>query len=160
MTNTEVVQAVLAWVRDRTGIESTYDYAPGGKEKPLPDVVAELSTEEVVRNDERFPYSTIQQVWLRAYSIGLSIMVEQGSNSTDPSDQDAAQAAAQTQLRQFGQQIVTGLVEDPTMGGRLGQGVASPLVSIDYTPPFVEYEDGTRGREMTVQLAVADLLED
>lgn len=158
MTNEEAIDAVLAFAvaacPELAG--HTYDFVPAAKPKGLPDIVAELQSEGVVLEDESFPIARLQQAALRVWRIVLSIMVEATPADTqDPSSVDTAHAAAQSQLRSFGNTLLEGVMADHTLGGRVP--LASPYVEIEYTPPYVEYEDGTRGREMTFSISVGAL---
>ena len=65
------------------------------------------------------------------------------------------QAAAQ--LRDFEARLLESVLKDATLGGRVP--IASPQMEFDFTAPFVEYEDGTKGREMTMTIAVGHLVE-
>ena len=152
MNGNEATAAVEAWIRavlpeleDRT-----YPYVPTGKSKALPDAVIDVGREDVVRDDEDFTILRLQQVAaVRIFRMGVSIMVEAGTT-------DADAGAAQTTLRSFIDRLLSGILQDDTLGARVDQ--ASPFVEVDYTPPFVEYEDGTRGREVTLNFAIGEAL--
>lgn len=151
MTETELVQAILAWVVEHVPEVdgSTYDYMPAGKAKGLPDVAAEIVSTEIAQRDPDFPLGDIQQVALKIRRLGLSFMVASGVD-------EAGSRAATLELRTFVDRLSGALIDDHTLGGRVQ--LASPYLIVDYQPAFVEYADGTRGRQMTAQLAVAELL--
>lgn len=152
MTEGEVVEAVVEWVAEIVPAvaENTYTYLPAGKAKGLPDVAVDIVTSEIVREDQDFQLMALQQVVLHVRRLALSFMVESGVT------EEQAKGATDT-LRSFFDALVAGALADHTLGGRLA--LASPFLTVDYEPAFVEYADGTRGREMTVQLAVAEPLQ-
>ena len=148
MDSTEVAGFVIAWAREvLPDLASDYDFIPAGKSADLPDIVADIAREGVVREDPRFPLIAVQQAALRVWKIGFSIMVESGE------DDDGARTATE-QLRGFANALTLSLLNDPSLGGRVP--FAAPDISFDYTAPFVEYSDGTRGREMAGEFAVAE----
>lgn len=153
MTSEEAVQAVLDWIAQVVPevAESRYDYLPLEKPLALPDVVAELGNERVAIDDPAFPFSRIQQAQLRVWTIGASFMVNAGESAGE------AQAATR-ELRDMAERLVQGVLADATLGERVQ--MASPLVGIDYTPAFVQYGGGTRGREMTLELSVGELIQE
>ena len=148
MTSEEAVQRIVAWL-DQVLPELTtaYDHVPTSKGNGLPDCVVELQRSGVdMGGSDRFRFWDIQQRAIYFCEVEASFMV-------DNSDTDAAA----TQLRNFENRLLMGVMRDPTLGNRVP--FASPLVEFDFTGPFVEYEDGTRGREMTMTIAVGDLVE-
>lgn len=152
MTNQEALDAALAWIvatiPELDG--STYDHIPAGKSKALPDVVGDLGQEEIVREDPEFVLSQMQQVGLRLFRLGFSFMVESGTDEAGAED-------ATHKLRGYAEALIESLLNDATLGGRVQ--MASPFLMFDYTPPFVEYDDGTRGREATLTMTVGERLE-
>lgn len=144
MTSQEVAEAVLEWAQAAVPVlEGGYDYLPSQKDQLLPDVVVDVAEVEVTRQSAEFPMSQIQQAWLHIFRCELSFMVE----NTDP------QAAAQS-LRAMEALTTASLMQDGTLGGRVD--FVSPYFSYDFTPPFVEYADGTRGREMVMRMSVGE----
>lgn len=143
-----VVLAVANWVVATCDppIQGSYPYLPSTKDTALPDVVVEVSDKVITREDPRFPYRQIQQVWVRIWTLGISIMVE----NTNPDD-------AAEQLEDYADQLEAALMEDGTLGGTVP--FVSPFMSFDFAAPFVEYPDGTRGREMNMTLHVGELVE-
>ncbi len=148
MTSDDASQAVTEWITERVpALIGTYDHVPAEKAMGLPDAVVQiLRTGVQMGGGERFAFWDIQQRAIYAVEMEVSFMV-------DNSDTQAAAAL----LREWENTLLMGVMGDPTLGGRVP--FASPLVEFDFTAPFVEYEDGTRGREMTMTLAVGDLVE-
>lgn len=126
-------------------ITKVYDYVPAFKDADLPDVVVQLEGSYLTMDSPDFPFYQLQQRELLIFNIGCSIMVDNG----DP------EKAAET-LRDYQDRITTEAVKSATLGSRVP--IRSPRFSFGYTPPLAEYEDGTIGREITWQLAVADLI--
>lgn len=125
----------------------SYDYVPASKPEGLPDLIVEVARTELERDGaERFGVMNLQQVFLDVYTCNLSIMV----SNDDP-------AAAALTLRQFRDRLIADARSNPTLRGNVL--VASPYMVADFTQPFVEYEDGTRGREMTLTIEVGDPVE-
>lgn len=142
------VAAVIAWVRDTiTELEGAYEYVPAGKTQALPDVVGDVGTIEVAVDDQRFPFASIQQRYIAIFSISLSFMVDNG-------DAEAAAALLRDMARRLSASLLS---TGGTLGGRVP--MVSPTFSFDFTRPYVRYEDGTKGREMTMDLAVGELVE-
>lgn len=147
--NQAILEGVVAWVKDvLPELVGSYDYLPAGKNANLPDVVAEFDNVELVLggNDNRFPYHQLQNAQVIAYTLTVSLMV-------DNSDPESAAAV----LRGFQQRLLADFVDEANLRGNVP--FRSPFIRFDYTPPFVEYEDGTRGREMTMTITVGDLVE-
>lgn len=148
MSHTTVVTDAVAWASEvLTELQGGYDYVTDQKSQALPDVMGELIDSRAVLSDQlNFPGLAIQQAVLRVFRVTLSFMVD----NSDP-------AAASAVLRDFADRLGVSLMEDGTLSGRVF--AASPLAVFDFSRPFVEYEDGTRGREMTMNIAVAELQE-
>lgn len=150
MTNTEHVEAVVAWCQAvLPELQGAYVREPPGKDHPLPDVIGALSDEALVREDaEMLPLFALQQVAARRFSINLSFMVDAGQTIADS-------LAAGGTLEAFAERLLTSLAGDPSLGGRVGY--ASPWSwRVDYDPAYAEYEDGTRGRVATAELVVGE----
>ena len=148
MTSNDATARIVEWARAvLPELTAAYDHVPLGKTNALPDLVAELRTTGVgMGGTDRFRFWEIQQRAIYFCEFVLSFMV----------DNDAPEVAAET-LRDFENRLLMAVVGDPTLGARVP--FASPLVEFDFTSPFVEYEDGTRGREMTMTIAVGELVE-
>jgi hypothetical protein len=147
MTSEEVAQALLEWALEAVpSLEGGYAYLPAQKDQQLPDVVVDVAEVEVARQLAEFPMSALQQTWLHAFRCELSFMV----SNDDP------ESAAQS-LRAVEALTTASLMRDGTLGGRVD--FISPYFSYDFTPPFVEYADGTRGREMVMRMSVGEPIE-
>lgn len=144
--DTNVCTRVLAWVRATLPtLAAGYEYAPTGKDGGLPDAVVELERSDTVSSDPRFPYSQLQQVALDTFEVVTSIMVE---NSIP----DQAAIA----LREFAATLREQARRDPTLGGRVF--LVSQQIEADYIPQFVEYEDGTRGRQVQIRMTIGNIV--
>lgn len=147
--NVEVLPSALVdWASEvLPELAAGYDFVPASKPDPLPDVIVEVVRTAVAANGaEHFPFWQLQQRHVEVYECSLAFMVD----NIDPS-------AAATQLRNFRDRLRDRALADETLGGRVP--FRSPFISFDFSPPFVEYEDGTKGREMTMTLTVGDLVE-
>lgn len=148
MDTHDVVTEVTEWAAESTDPSlNTYAFGPSFKTQALPDVVVEVAAKRLTSEDPLFPYRGLQQKWVKVWSLALSIMVD-----------NADEAAAAEALETYADQLEAALLQDGSLGGRVP--FASPFLSFDFTAPFVEYADGTRGREMNVVMHVGDLVED
>lgn len=146
MTQDEIAGGVLAWARATCpALQDGYDHTVSTKDL-LPDVVVEFLGVAIRLADPEFPYADLQQTMIVRHDIQLSFMAD----NTDP-------GAAASLLRGFADALLLSILQDGTLGGRVP--FVSPYVNFDYTPPFVQYADGTEGREMTMTLSVADPVE-
>lgn len=141
-------QSMVEWAMEKVpALASGYNYSPAAKEQPAPDVTCELNRTFVqLAGEELFPFWQLQQRMVEGFELEFSFMVE----NLDP------EAAAEA-LRGYRDLLREAVMESASLGGRVP--FRSPFVSFDFTPPFVEYEDGTTGREMTMTLTVGDLVE-
>lgn len=148
MNENEVAEAVVAWSREvLSELNEGRSWLTAHKTK-LPDVVADVAEKSIVLRDERFPRLDIQQAALRVFEVEMSFMVEK--NTGDSADREETE-----QLRDFGERLEASLTTDGTLGDRVF--AASPVgASFSYRLPFVQYEDGTRGRQMTLSFPVAE----
>jgi hypothetical protein len=148
----EIIAALLDWVVGRLPEVAghTYPYPPAGKPLGLPDCAAVVDSTTVVGAHDQFPYWQLQQADLRVWTVGLSFMVDAGMNETD-------ERAAQHTLYRFADVLVAAArAPDAALDGGALIGVR-PTFRFD--PPFVEYEDGTRGRQATAAFVVAEPVE-
>lgn len=123
------------------------DYASGQKKYALPDLAVEIQSVEMRQADPAdFPELSIEQAFLRVYAYDLLLVA-------DPADEQAAS----DQLSDFVDRLTQSGVDDATLGGRV-PGVALTF-SASFTPPFVEFDDGTRGRLATLSLTVGEPIE-
>lgn len=151
----DFAEAILAWVVEAcadiegpggsVGIVGQYDHAVSGKDQGLPDAVVEIERSATAREDERFPYAQLQQVLLRIAEAEVSVMVE----NTDPGEAAHFLRAVSTRLQEQA-------LADATLGGRVF--LTSDQIEADYMPQFVQYDDGTVGRQVTVRIAVAEMV--
>lgn len=150
MTNTEHVEAVVAWVRaELPEIQGGYVREPPAKDHPLPDVVGALREESMVMGDDPdLPWVAIQQAGARRMVVELSFMAEAGATIAQSMDAGGT-------LEDFAERLLASLASDPTLGQRVAY--ASPWSwAVDYDPAYVEYADGTRGRMMTAELVLGE----
>ena len=156
MNEAEVTAAVIAWADALIDeIETTYDYPAAQVTGALPDFACEVLHKRIVRGDpELFPFSAIDQAWLRVFDCQISIMVDMGSTEADARN-------AHLQLYGFGETIENAIRSDAELGGELeARCFASPILDFDYSLPFAERPGGVRGRIMTVALSVGELIEE
>jgi hypothetical protein len=147
-----IAEKLVEWARAvLPELQGGYTYSIGQKDQGLPDVVADVEEIEVTLQDSRFPMPSLQQAHLVARPCTLSFMVE----NEDRDGNSRADQAAQD-LRGFADRLVVAARADVTLGGRVP--FISPFFRFDFTPPFVEYRDGTKGREMRLELTVGETL--
>lgn len=148
MTSGEAIQALAEWVTEKLPqLAFIYDHAVLAKPEGLPDCVVELRRTGISPpNDTRFSFWDIQARAVYFVEADLSFMVDNGDTE-----------AAAMELREFEQTLLVGVTQEPTLGSRVP--FASPQVDFDFTAPFVEWSDGTKGRVMTMTIAVGDLVE-
>lgn len=160
MNEQQIALAVAAWVEETLpGLARVYPYVTAGKAE-LPDAVVDVTTKRLIPEDlENFPFAQLQQSWLRVFTLELSIMTAlepADGASIEEGSADVAQRETE-QLRGFGAALEAALYADTTLGERVY--MASPRLEIDYAAPFVEYADGTRGRQFVASMAVAEPIE-
>jgi hypothetical protein len=138
-----VAEAVKDWaLATIPELRGGYAFVPAGKTEGLPDVVVAHGTIEVVFEDrQRFPTSGLQQTVFAVHSLGLSIMVD-----------NADEAASSVFLLGVCDALAASLLGDVTLDGRVP--ICSPIMTFDLTRPYVQYQDGTEGREMTMDMFV------
>lgn len=148
MTTQDVLDGVNTWIVDvcTPAIIGTYTYLPASKTEALPDVVTEVLDIRMVVDDANFPFYQLQQRWVKMWQIQSSF----GVDNLTPD-------AAAEQLQGYADQLDAAIRGDSSLGGRVP--FISPFYSFDFTAPFVEYNDGTRFREMNMQIAVGELVE-
>lgn len=146
----EIADALVAWTRTNLeAIETGYAFQASEKTGSLPDVAAEIQKISLVRTDtQNFPVSGVEQVLLRVFDVHLMFLVE-----PEPAD------AATLQLEEFADTLTEAILTDPSMSGALENVAISPLFDVSFTPPFVEFEDGTQGRMATMELKVGEVLD-
>jgi len=143
----ECALAVEAWVVATLPALQESRHFLSGQKTLLPDVMVDVAEKRIATGDERFPFAQIQQAWLRVFELDLLFMVEHHGGEADKDEQE--------ELRAYGRDLEGSLLEDATLGDRVQ--MASPNAIFNYRLPFVQYADGTRGRQLSVNLAVAEL---
>lgn len=157
MNEQQVSAALAEWIADELSIapESTYAYPVATKLGPLPDVAAIVDRKRLAYAQtlvDVFPYLELQQHQLvRVFECSASVMVEVQQT------EDSAKAKFE-QLQGYGAAIEVALLDDPTLGERVP--FASPFLVVDYSPVFGETEDGTRGRLVTIECVIGELIDE
>jgi hypothetical protein len=148
-TIASITENLVAWAKAAIPALSTYDYPTNEKVYALPDAAAEIQDVSVSReNAQQFPMSQIEQVVVRSYTVNLMFLV-----TPDPPD------TATDSLTQYVDTLTQLILDDPTCAGALGTGVIiTPEFRSTFTPPFLEFDDGTRGRTATMELIIAELV--
>lgn len=151
MNEQQVAEAVRDWARETIpDLTAGYAYLPAQK-TTLPDVAVDLREKRIVLGpDERFPFSALDQVSLKVFELVLGFLVEAGTG--DSADEDETQL-----LQGYGALLEAAVLDDATLGDRVP--MASPFIDIVYDLPFIQYPDGVRGRQMTMNMAVGELIE-
>jgi hypothetical protein len=146
----EIADAIIAWTRSKLEtIQTGYAFPADIKTGDLPDVAAEIQHISLQRaSPENFPVGGVEQVLLRVYDFHLIFLVE-----PEPAD------TATKQLEAFVDTMTQQIVADPAMEEALPGIALSILFSASFTPPFVEFEDGTRGRIATMELKVGEVID-
>ena len=101
-----------------------------------------------------FPLRQLQQTMIHTFECELSFLVETADG--------AAAAENETKLlRLYGATVEQAGRYDATLGGRLSEvAFCSPVMRFNYDSPFIQYQDGTRGRQMVATLAVGELIQE
>jgi len=147
MTIQEVAEALIAWVlAECPTIAGSYDHPPDEKHQALPDVACEVTDVETKQADERFRAFAVQQLEVRVFEAELLIVV----------DPDPAQTATFA-LYGFIDALQAAAKADMTLGSRVP--AASPFTRASFRPPFVEFDDGSKGRIATLSIGIAEPLE-
>lgn len=153
MNEQQVAEAVTDWIRDIIPtLNEGYPYVSSNHGE-LPDVMVDVPLKSVTLGDDAFPFSALQQRMLRVFSVTVNIMVETATGVEPDADKLETEM-----LRGYGATIEDSGLKDATLGERVF--MLSPLMEFDYTLPFVEYPDGTRGRQMQVNLSVGELVDE
>lgn len=154
MTEREVSAAIVAWALDTAPqLQSGYAYPVASKLGPLPDVAAVV---QAVRVTQSAPGSgklgLLQAAWLKLFVVECSVMVEPGEQ-----EELDAQIAHET-LQDIVAALMASALDDDTLSGRVP--MVSAELDADYSTPFVEYADGTRGRLGVLTLTVIEPIEE
>lgn len=146
MTSEQVAEAVVAWaVEELPALQGSYDHPEPDRLYPLPDVMAAVTG---IRILDAAPaglptIGQIEQTLARVRDLRVIFAV-------DPTDPDEASA----QVEGFADTLTDSLLADHTLGGRVPG--ASPTVTWSFEPPFIEFDDGTKARQATLTLVVAE----
>jgi len=157
----DVAVAVKAWLEETLpDLAIVYPHITAGK-GALPDAAIDVQAKRIVPADlENFPFRQLEQSWLRVFPVEVSILT--ALEPTDPEASIEEQSAdveerEQAQLRGFGAAIEDAIFEDTSLGDRVY--MCSPRIEIDYAAPFVEYDDGTRGRQMAASIVICETID-
>lgn len=142
----EVAEEVTTWAFDLLEPEliGKYEFPPEYKDQKLPDVACEITDVSIreVNTEPGFNLESIEQRRMRVYSIELMFM-------TPPDPPDLATFA----LYDFIDLLTTNLES----GGLKNQYYfVSRTYQANFRPAFVEFDDGTRGRQATLALEVGE----
>ena len=152
MGEQEIAAAIEAWVQEVLGddLKQTYPHVTAAKTE-LPDAQVDVRDKAVqMGGDQRFPWGELQNRMVKIFEVAVSLLVAK-------EDGLEADAESTAQLRDFGERLEHALLHQPTLNDRVQ--MASPFHTITYALPFVEYPDSTRGRQMTLNMAVAELVD-
>lgn len=146
MSATDIADGLVAWaLAVLPELEGSYDYPAGERDQALPDIAAEVHEEENVAANPGLDdeiTSGFEQADVRGYTCAVLLVVD----PTDPQ-------AASHQLYDFIDRLAYAIRADQTLGGRVLR--CSRNWKASYEPPFVEFEDGSKGRLATLTLSVA-----
>lgn len=153
MNEQQVATAVSEWLAATLAeLTEVYPFV-AAQHGTLPDAMVDVERKETVINAAEFPFSAVQQRILRVFTVSVNVMVE--TNTGVDADADRVETEM---LRGYGAEIERSALIDATLGERVF--MVSPLMEFDYTLPFVEYPDGTRGRQMQATLSVGELVDE
>ena len=142
-TTLETVTAVIAWVEavlPEIPPERTYDFPSMSKPNALPDLAVQVTRTMTSSAPAPGGIQQLQQRRVDVHELMLAIL-------TNPEPE----RASTHQLWDFADRLKASQRSDPTLGQRVMTS-DDPVFSLD--PPFAEWDDGTRGRLLTVDMAV------
>jgi len=147
MTIGELAQALEQWVAETCpGITTTYDHEPKAKtDFPEVSAVVKRVTHADAPSQPGQEIQQVEQSRAKVYEADLIIVVE-------PEPPDEADDA----LKAFGDQLGDAAESDRTLGGRVA-GISSEW-SFDFHPdaPLLVFDDGSRGRRMTLSVVAVE----
>lgn len=147
MTTAELATALEEWaIAELPDIKGSYDFPTAEKTQPLPDVAIEVDGVNTSLNPPDASLEAmfaIQQTAMRTWVVRLLLMVK-----PEPGD------VASQQLAGFVDKLQASLMSDGTLGGRVSW--TSKETRGSFTPPFVQFDDGTRGRAATLEITVGE----
>lgn len=147
MDTPDVAPAVEAWAVAAVPALNSYDEAPQELSQALPLVIAELALEAVGNAAAaRFSESIggYQQTFLRVWTVDLTIM-------STPSPEWTASRPLYAYVDALGKALRAGV--------KLGDDmVMSQFYTANFVPAEIEYEDGTRVRQVTMTLTLGSMI--
>lgn len=145
MNTLDVIRQLEAWAVASVPALSAYDFPPEEITMALPLVIAEIQLGATANLDAAFPgFGQYQQTFLRTWVVDLTIFA-----SPDP--------AWTASYALYG--YVDALHAVITKGAQLQEGVVlSQFYRANYNPPEAEYSDGTKMRQVTVTVTVAEMI--
>lgn len=155
MTTQQIAAALEAWIVELIPAldGSSYTYHASQKSHPFPDVAIEIdemrtgdSPGDVGMPDGISAPQGWEQVCFRSWTVRMVLMVDE-----DPP------VDAENLLREYSDLAHNAVLLDRTLGQRISW--VSHLVRSDFTPPFVSFSDGARGRAVTIEMLVGDVEE-
>lgn len=149
MDATQASAALEAWAKATCpDLVGSYHHNPSRKTAPLPDVAASCGSEQVRRNAPELGIAVVDQGLEQAdvHVLNMEMLL---MAPPEPA------AAATAQLQTFVAQLSAALLADDTLGGRVVG--ASRYFQASYDPPYIEFDDGTKGRCCFFNFAVAEL---
>lgn len=136
--------AVVAWaVATVADLESSYDHAVSEKSQPLPDVAVEIANVNTGISRDAFPDLLIDQKRFRTLTFAVVLVHEAKPENT-----------ASEWLANAADDLSEALQADPTLGGRVYRASRSHQWS--FNPPYVVFDDNTKGRQATLTLSLAE----
>lgn len=154
MTTREIATAIEEWVVELIPALDghSYDYHASEKSHTLPDVAVEIdemqtgdSPRDVGMDDILVAPSGWEQVVFRSWTVRVLLMVDENPPS-----------AAEATLNEYSDTLHDGVLNDRTLGQRVPW--TSRRIRSDMTPPFVIFDDDTRGRLVTIEMLVGDAI--
>ena len=145
MNSLAMVQAVEAWAVATIPALSSFEFPPEELSSALPIVIAEITDDGLTQSSDALPgMAQFQQTDLRLWSLDVTLMV-----SPDP-----AWTASHT-LYGYVDALGTSLRGGRSLGDKV---VMSQYYDASYTPPEVEYPDGTIARQVTISVIVGETI--
>lgn len=150
MDATEASVTLVEWaVETCADLNNVYECDPARIQHALPIAVADIGEEAVVRSDPTLGIEIadlgLEQGNLHVLRSSIALMVD-----------DTADDSAAKELEALVAKLGAAIATDETLGGRVH--AVSPFWRASYEPPFVEFDDGTKGRMATFSLAIAELI--
>ncbi len=148
MSTKTLTNAIMDWgVEVLPEVQEAYDHATDER-AGLPDIAVEVTGWRITAGpvDQRLAKLQVQQQDMKVTDLEFILVV-----APEPAE------TAEDQLKDFSDRLVDALLQDPSLGNRVAWVNNNPRVS--FRPPLVEFEDGTRGRIVTLFLQVGQTVE-